>query len=154
MKNLFFFSFLILMNIPAQAMTPAYDGRLLEKNQTTGLVLPQYAFSLRCVIFSDKVVADYTKADNPTKHIEFLNSLPAGITDLIAKAATGTITNYPAPTDIGNKEYYAFDLSQSSSQKIELGSVLDSRYISNNDAPEAKQLKEYIDSTCDSVKNM
>lgn len=133
---------------------PWNDGRFLEKNQTSGYVPEHMSFQFRCVIYADRVVVDYQKAWEITKHIEYKVQLPANTKDLITKSADGIITKRLAPTDIGNNEYYAYTKLPAAVNQIDLGSVYDSRYISENQAPEAKELKKFIDTTCDAVKNL
>lgn len=130
------------------------DGRLLEKNQTSGYVPDHMSFRHHCLVYADKVVVEYQKAWTLTKHIEYKVELPAGIKDLIGSSVDGVISKREAPTDIGNNEYYAYAKLPSAVTQIDLGSVYDSRYISENQAPAAKELKKFIDTTCDTVKNM
>jgi hypothetical protein len=132
----------------------AWNPLLLQKKVASGFVPENMAYNLDCKIFGDKVEIIYTKI-GLVKNIEYKNQVQTDIYELINKAGLGKITSGPAPADIGNQEYTAFEVSPNDAFKtIDLGSVLDSRSITKNSSPAARKLTEYLDQVCDSVLKM
>ncbi len=144
---LFVFSFLSTLH--AAVPNPHGEVLLLEKIVRTGYVLEEHAFQMECRVTAKKVFVNFRK-QGLKKSIELDKNVNPKAENLIIAAAKGNITSRVAPADIGDLIYLAHMPNPNDSfTQIDLGSTLDSRTITENDSPEAFELRTLLDSVCD-----
>lgn len=144
-------SFTLVLNSASSSAQPnnSYGDNLplLYKEVTSGYVPEEMAFSLKCEIYPTYyklVLIKNTKTQITAKKL----TLDDTILKQIKQASGGTMTYQMAPADIGNSIYGANLTENKVLQIVDLGSTLDSQSISTNSAPEASELKTFIDTTC------
>jgi hypothetical protein len=120
---------------------------MFVKEVTSGYVPEEQAFSLRCEIYPMHYKMTWIRHDKTSitmKHIQ----VPKDIQGKIAEAANGQLTYRMAPADIGNRIYRANLIDGLKITPVDLGSTIDSQSISENAAPQAAELRTFLDQTC------
>ena len=126
-----------------------YAGVLLEKTTLPGFVMPAFAISKRCTINTDgRMTQTYQIGEANSKRVTAL-SLSKGVAGVVDTAAQGTVTESSMPVDLPTVGYYAYQQQAGHAKKIILLEANGGSGVrKENDAEEARQLRNFIDLNC------
>jgi hypothetical protein len=135
----------VLSILAATSAFAANDQVLLSKTRSSGFVPVSMVNSSVCEVYADRiVVSKYVSQVSVTKITQI--ELKGDLAGQIAQAATGVITNTPAPTDGPITSWTAYQYLAGVKSSVELKAEGSERYSNNSQSTNG--LINLIDELC------